>query len=131
MTRALFHCATIRFEGLLSCVVCVRKLIVRAENSSSVGKLTAVSSETSRWRSVLQSEAAVNFNVREQRVKKVLSDSPGLVDFAIEIVNSVLNLPDEQVKFFEEFKLQKNPQIAYKLIEAGGAEDVLQNKIYI
>ena len=108
MTRALFHCATIRFEGLLSCVVCVRKLIVRAENSSSVGKLTAVSSETSRWRSVLQSEAAVNFNVREQRAKKVLSDSPGLVDFAIEIVNSVLNLPDEQVKFFEEFKLQKN-----------------------
>ena len=108
MTRALFHCATIRFEGLLSGVVCVRKLIVRAENSSSVGKLTAVSSETSRWRSVLQSEATVNFNVREQRAKKVLSDSPGLVDFAIEIVNSVLNLPDEQVKFFEEFKLQKN-----------------------
>ena len=89
-------------------MVCVRKLIVRAENSSSVGKLTAVSSETSRWRSVLQSEAAVNFNVREQRAKKVLSDSPGLVDFAIEIVNSVLNLPDEQVKFFEESKLQKN-----------------------
>ena len=49
-----------------------------------------------------------NFNVRKQRAKKVLSDSPGLVDFAIEIVNSVLNLPDEQVKFFEEFKLQKN-----------------------
>ena len=108
MTRALFHCATIRFEGLLSCVVCVRKLIVRAENSSSVGKLTAMSSETSRWRSVLQSEAAVNFDVREQRAKKVLSDSPGLVDFAIEIVNSTLNLPDEQVKFFEEFKLQRN-----------------------
>ena len=61
-----------------------------------------------RWRSVLQSEAAVNFNLREQRTKKVLSDSPVLVDFAIEIVNSVLNLPDEQVKFFEEFKLQKN-----------------------
>ena len=51
---------------------------------------------------------AVNFNVREQRAKKVLSDSPGLVDFAIELVNSVLNLPDEQVKFFEEFKLQRN-----------------------
>ena len=86
----------------------MRKLIVRAENSSSVGKLTAVSSETSRWRSVLQSEAAVNFNVREQRAKKVLSDSPGLVDFAIEIVNSVLTLPAEQLKFFEEFKSQKN-----------------------
>ena len=44
-----------------------------------------------------------------QRAKKVVSDSPGLVDFAIE--NSVLNLPDGQVKFFEEFKLQKNCEI--------------------
>ena len=30
-----------------------------------------------------------------------MSDSPGLVDFAIGLVNSVIN-----VKFFEEFKLQ-------------------------
>ena len=29
-----------------------------------------------------------------QRAKKVLSDSPGLVDFAIGLVNSVFNLPD-------------------------------------
>ena len=36
------------------------------------------------------------------------SDSPGLVDFAIGLVNSVLNLPDGQVKIFEEFKLHKN-----------------------
>ena len=36
----------------------------------------------------------------------VVSDSQGLVDFAIGLVNSVLNLPDGQVKFFEEFKLQ-------------------------
>ena len=35
-----------------------------------------------------------------------MSDSPGLVDFAIGLVNSVINLPDGQVKFFEEFKLQ-------------------------
>ena len=109
MTRALFHCAAIRFEGLLSCVVCARKLIIRAKNSSFVGKLTAVSSQTSRWRSVLRSEATVNFNVRKQRAKKVVSDSPGIVDFAIELVNSALtDLPDKQVKFFEEFKLQKN-----------------------
>ena len=40
--------------------------------------------------------------------KKVVSDSPGLVDFAIGLMNSVLNLPDGQVMFFEEFKLQKN-----------------------
>ena len=37
-----------------------------------------------------------------------MSDSPGLVDFAIGLVNSVINLPDGQVKFCEEFKLQKN-----------------------
>ena len=39
-----------------------------------------------------------------QRAKKVVSDSPGLVDFAIELVNFELNLLDGQVKFFEEFK---------------------------
>ena len=36
--------------------------------------------------------------------KKVLSDSPGLVDFAIGLVNSVFNLPDGQVMFYEEFE---------------------------
>ena len=46
-----------------------------------------------------------------QRVKKVVSDSPGLVDFAIGLVNSVINLPDRQAKFFEGFKLQKNCEI--------------------
>ena len=40
-----------------------------------------------------------------------MSDSPGLVDFAIGLVNSVINLPDGQGKFFEEFKLQKNCEI--------------------
>ena len=39
-----------------------------------------------------------------QRAKKVVSDSPGLVDFAIGPVNSVLNLSDGQVIFFEEFE---------------------------
>ena len=43
-----------------------------------------------------------------QRAKKVLSDSPGLVDFAIGLVNSVFNFPDRQVMFYEEFELQKN-----------------------
>ena len=42
-----------------------------------------------------------------QCAKKVVSDSLGLVDFAVRLVNSVLNLPDRQVKFFEEFKLHK------------------------
>ena len=40
-----------------------------------------------------------------QLAKKVLSDSPGgLVDLAIGLLNSVFNLPDGQVKFFEEFE---------------------------
>ena len=47
-------------------------------------------------------------NTDVQRAKKLASDSPGLVDFAIRLVNSVLNLPDGQVKIFEEFKLHKN-----------------------
>ena len=42
-----------------------------------------------------------------QRAKTVLSDSPGLVDFAIRLLNSVFNLPDGQVMFYEEFE-QKN-----------------------
>ena len=37
-----------------------------------------------------------------QGEKKVVSDSPGLLDFAIGLVNSVLNLPEGQVKFFWE-----------------------------
>ena len=47
-----------------------------------------------------------------QRAKKVVSNNPELVDFAIGLtMNSVLNLPDGQVKSFEEFKLQKNCEI--------------------
>ena len=46
-----------------------------------------------------------------QCAKKVVSNSPGLVDFDIGPVNSVLNLPVGQVKCFEEFKLQKNCEI--------------------
>ena len=47
-----------------------------------------------------------------QRAKKVVSDSPGLLDFAIGLVNSVINLPNGQVKCFEEFKLQRNCEIS-------------------
>ena len=46
-----------------------------------------------------------------QCAKKVVSDSPGQVDFAIRLVNSVLNLPNRQVKYFEEFDLQENYEI--------------------
>ena len=43
-----------------------------------------------------------------QRAKEVLSDYMRLEDFAIELVNSVLNYPSGQLKFYWEFKLQKN-----------------------
>ena len=40
-----------------------------------------------------------------QRAKKVVSDSVGLVDFAIGLVIFVLNLPDGQVLFFGEIQI--------------------------
>ena len=40
-----------------------------------------------------------------QSAKKVVSDSPELVDFTTGLANSVLNLPDGQLKFFGEIKL--------------------------
>ena len=40
-----------------------------------------------------------------------MSHSPGLVDFAIGLVISVINLSDGRVNFFKEFKLQKNCEI--------------------
>ena len=47
-------------------------------------------------------------NMLQQRAKKVVSDSPGLVDFAVGLVNFVLNLPNGQVTFLGKFKLQKD-----------------------
>ena len=40
-----------------------------------------------------------------QRAKKVVSNSPGLVDFAIRLVSFVLNLPDGHVLFFGEIQI--------------------------
>ena len=56
----------------------------------------------------------------EQRAKKVVFNSPGLVDFAIGLVNSVINLPNGQVKFFEKIKLQKNCEINLLMKTFGG-----------
>ena len=47
-------------------------------------------------------------NNNKKKPDKIASDSPRQVDFAIGLVNSVLNLPDWQVKLFGVFKLQKN-----------------------
>ena len=44
--------------------------------------------------------------LQSQHAKKVVSNSPGLVEFAIGLVNFVLNLLYGQVEFLEEFKLQ-------------------------
>ena len=52
------------------------------------------------WIPILQSN-----NSLRQRAKKVVSDSPGLVDFAIRLVFFVLNLPDGQVLFFGEIQI--------------------------
>ena len=49
-----------------------------------------------------------------------MSNSPGLMDFAIGLVNSVLNLPEGQVKYFEEFNLQKNSEINSAHQKIGG-----------
>ena len=40
-----------------------------------------------------------------QRAKKVMSNNPGLVDFAIGLVIFVLNLPDRQVLFFWKIQI--------------------------
>ena len=50
----------------------------------------------------------VNFDLLSllvERAKKVVSDSPGLVDFAIGPVIFVLNLPDGQVLFVGEIQI--------------------------
>ena len=40
-----------------------------------------------------------------QRAKKVMSDNPGLVDFAIGLVIFVLNLPERQVLLFWKIQI--------------------------
>lgn len=46
--------------------------------------------------------------LNKQCEKKVVSNSPGLVDFAIRLVNYVRDLPGRKVKLSGEFKLQEN-----------------------
>ena len=42
--------------------------------------------------------------VQYAKKDKVVADRPGLVDFAIRLVNSAFYLPDGQVMCFEEFE---------------------------
>ena len=50
-----------------------------------------------------------------QCAKKEVSDSLGLVDFAIRLENSVLNLADGQVKLFGKFQAQFKRRIWHVL----------------
>ena len=62
--------------------------------------------------SYLFNAPATNCIYTQQCVKKVVFVSRGLMEFAIGLVNSVTNLlTNGQVKFFEEFKSQKNCEV--------------------
>ena len=50
-----------------------------------------------------------------------MSNSPGVVDFAFGLVNSVLNLHDGQVMFFEEFQFNRNCEMNSARQKALGA----------
>ena len=65
-----------------------------------------------------------------QRAKKVVSNSPRLVDFAIGLESLVFNLPNGQVMFIEEFELQKNCEInsASQKVFGDSWNDVWANK---
>ena len=65
----------------------------------------------------------VNFDLLSllvERAKKVVSDSPGLVDFAIGPVIFVLNLPDGQVLFVGEIQITEG-LLSIVLIKKGFA----------
>ena len=54
---------------------------------------------------VIQGSKKSPIRLSRQRAKKVMSHSPGLVDFAIGLVILVLNLPDGQVLFLGEIQI--------------------------
>ena len=63
-----------------------------------------------RWCVLPQSNSVMGFQslqkkITTQRAKKVVSDSLGLVDFAIRLVIFVPNLRDGQVLFFGEIQI--------------------------
>ena len=49
----------------------------------------------------------------KQDANKVMSDRPGLVDFAIGLVYSVLNLSTKQVDFFLEIQISRKTVISF------------------
>ena len=57
----------------------------------------------------------------DQRAKKVVSDSPGLVDLAVGAVISVLNMPDGQELFFWEIQITEGLQSILLIKKGFGA----------
>ena len=66
----------------------------------------------------------------DQRAKQVVSNSSGLVDFLIGVVNSVLNLPNRQMNFLGEIHIMEKQQsiLPIKFFFGGGGG--LSNKNY-
>ena len=74
-------------------------LKIETQNPSSTDKESGIQNVESRgWGGGGRKWIQTN-----QHAKKVVSDSPGPVDFPIGRGNCVLNLPDGQVTFFEKF----------------------------
>ena len=83
----------IRIMGLLYELI-MWSTFGKHENSSLLKHFVS-----SSWKRALKLGNLYIFNCIE-RAKKAVSDSPGLVDFAIRLVISFFNLPDQQVMFF-------------------------------
>ena len=56
-----------------------------------------------------------------QRAKKVMSDSLGLVDFAIGLESFILNLPDGQVLFVGEIQVTEGLKSILLIKKGSGA----------
>ena len=83
-------------------MVCWVAPITKARNSPfSHERLTNTQGDTP----LLFTNSAWVLNVPQQRAKKVVSDSLGLVDFVIMLVIFVLNLPNGQVLLFGEIQI--------------------------
>ena len=78
-----------------------------ASETETITTITSENQYACHDLSVLNEQEIHSFAQSKQRAKKVMSDSLGLVDFAIRLVNSVLNLPDRQAKIFRRIKITK------------------------
>ena len=107
----MYNCSSINFPCKENCYRLATHMKTAAWKNDPVEKLCNQHVKSMAWDKE-KSESpegieSMTFRTRvwcSQRAKKVVSDSPGLVDFAIGPVNSVFNLPDGKVMFYEEFE---------------------------